>query len=415
MQLSDRIRHQFADIMGGSSMFAGTRTRDLVRDDDDSNTPIFHSEINPDPYSFSPSASLAARPDLPLAQLDGQVLSPGSEVDPYNLSASESEQVAASTNKSQKVRQDSHSPGEEPQEPAESGTERKNRSRTAHPSTTAAKRTRTGAGWWAHQSIFPSGLLSSSSTRSNSRNLTSSRRSEARRSQRRDLDAVYNSDEESDGSETSMSSGNKASDPPSPSSSRAMDSRTIRHSRSGRSHQPRHPHRHSRGIDHSASDPPYTSDTESDFSSGSSLASTSTASGLLSPSEDIGESLSPNSRSHDRARADKRSSGRSSRIHRERIARKARVEDGDMLDPEFGERDLESLTNAGAGVIPDRLEIYQDKFGPWTGAASFRKYKGGCCRRRGRSAWGPPLKLIGDTLFKMRRSWHYGWQVYWAL
>lgn len=259
----------------------------------------------------------------------------------------------------------------------ESGTEIKNRSSTASPSITAAKRTRAGAGWWAHQSIFPSGLLPSSSTRSNSRNPTSSGRSKARRSRRRrDLDDVYNSDEESDGSETSMTSGSKASDPPSPSSLLTMDSRTIRHSRSGHSHHHREPHRHSRGNNHSDLDPPYTSDTDSDFSSGSSLASTSTASGLLSPSEDIAESVSPNSRSEERARGGKRASGRSSRIHRERGARKTRAEDGDMHDPEFGQGDLESLMNTRGGVIPDRLEVYQDRFGPWKGQAAFRKYKG---------------------------------------
>jgi hypothetical protein len=258
----------------------------------------------------------------------------------------------------------------------ESGTEIKNRSSTASPSITAAKRTRAGAGWWAHQSIFPSGLLPSSSTRSNSRNPTSSGRSKATRSRRRrDLDDVYNSDEESDGSETSMTSGSKASDPPSPSSLLTMHSRTIRHSRSGHSHH-REPHRHSRGNNHSDLDPPYTSDTDSDFSSGSSLASTSTASGLLSPSEDIVESVSPNSRSEERARGGKRASGRSSRIHRERDARKTRAEDGDMHDPEFGQGDLESLMNTRGGVIPDRLEVYQDRFGPWKGQAAFRKYKG---------------------------------------
>jgi hypothetical protein len=258
----------------------------------------------------------------------------------------------------------------------ESGTEIKNRSSTASPSITAAKRTRAGAGWWAHQSIFPSGLLPSSSTRSNSRNPTSSGRSKATRSRRRrDLDDVYNSDEESDGSETSMTSGSKASDPPSPSSLLTMHSRTIRHSRSGHSHH-REPHRHSRGNNHSDLDPPYTSDTDSDFSSGSSLASTSTASGLLSSSEDIAESVSPNSRSEERARGGKRASGRSSRIHRERGARKTRAEDGDMHDPEFGQGDLESLMNTRGGVIPDRLEVYQDRFGPWKGQAAFRKYKG---------------------------------------
>ncbi|KAI5450338.1 hypothetical protein NCC49_003121 [Naganishia albida] len=214
-------RRQFTDVIGASGIFG--RARSPIAHD--AETPIFQSEINPDP--FSPSAS--RRDDQSLPRLAGSP--PSEEVDPYRLSSASGSERDASHERDH-----------------EDDADVMRRERTHG---------RPGAGWWVHQSVLPSAAASRASGRSY----------RGRRRRPRDLDDVYASDEDASDSGTGSS---KPSDPPSPRTEGTL-SRSIAPPRRRRS----------------ASITDTQSETDSDYSSsGSSFASTSTASALSRSSPD---------------------------------------------------------------------------------------------------------------------------------